>query len=480
MHAFLTACGKEVDCVVNIDTQSLVSEGYIGNGVQWDPYELNYGEYGKPSDLSEEDWEKIYKRLDFMRPAFMRVCINTYSYMKNDIFDHEQALKHCVKILDYCQSRKVTVMFGDWGHDMCNVECTDINTKLIYAAAEYMYFLIEEKGYDCIKYYNMVNEPNGDWSYTKGNLPLWERIMYKFNDEIKRLQIDDRLSLVGPDVAIWTDKETFWLDSCAANLKDAVVLYDIHTYPSKITVNSGKYTQIIQAYKRHTPEEKKIVMGEIGFKYIEPEDSLFKKENIKRTENKRFASPMDSQMLVYDYMYGTDMADALFQTINAGYSGCSAWMLDDAMHNGEVPGKLKIWGMWNILGDEYFSEEEERIRPWYYAWSLLSRYIPAGSKIYKVDVIGTDTIKAIVAEQNGNYTIGIVNIGKGGKNIKLNSATVPMIPHIKQFIYGNGKLKIAPDQTLLPHAEDKTLTLSKGEYVFVDGETLVVYTNFNH
>ncbi|HEU5374927.1 MAG TPA: hypothetical protein VFV38_05780, partial [Ktedonobacteraceae bacterium] len=49
----------------------------------------------------------------------------------------------------------------------------------------------------------------------------------------------------------------------------------------------------------------------------------------------------------------------------AGASGAAAWDLDDAMHN-------KVWGMWNIV-------DEPAPRPWYYAWSLLSRYFPAGA-----------------------------------------------------------------------------------------------------
>lgn len=67
-------------------------------------------------------------------------------------------------------------------------------------------------------------------------------------------------------------------------------------------------------------------------------------------------------------------------------------MLDDAMHSAESPDKLKIWGFWNILGEELFGANEEKIRPWYYAWSLLTRYIPVGSKVYKVAVAG-DALK---------------------------------------------------------------------------------------
>ena len=169
------------------------------------------------------------------------------------------------------------------------------------------------------------------------------------------------------------------MDSCAVQLNEQIELYDIHTYPSKVTVNSGEYADIIAAYKEKIPERKKIVMGEIGFKFVEKADSLYQKENIRRARSKVNASLEDSQMFVYDYMYGTDMADALIQTVNTGFSGSIAWMLDDAMHSNEAPDKLKIWGFWNIFGEECFGAEEENVRPWYYAWSLLTRYMPAGT-----------------------------------------------------------------------------------------------------
>lgn len=78
--------------------------------------------------------------------------------------------------------------------------------------------------------------------------------------------------------------------------------------------------------------------------------------------------------------YGIDVADAVMQTAACGYSGCVVWMLDDAMHMNE-PGKLKIWGFWNILGEERYGAGKERIRPWYYAMSLLCRYFPQGAQI---------------------------------------------------------------------------------------------------
>ena len=39
--------------VVSVDAKQIINEGYIGNGAQWDPYQLDYGkgrlEFPKPT-----------------------------------------------------------------------------------------------------------------------------------------------------------------------------------------------------------------------------------------------------------------------------------------------------------------------------------------------------------------------------------------------------------------------------------------------
>lgn len=111
-------------------------------------------------------------------------------------------------------------------------------------------------------------------------------------------------------------------------------------------------------------------MGEIGLKYVAPEDKALNELNRLRAETYKYASIEDSQMSVYDVAYGLDMADALVQTLQAGYSGTVAWMLDDAMHNNEAPDKLKIWGFWNSFGDEF----SVKIRRKYVPGSMPGRF----------------------------------------------------------------------------------------------------------
>jgi len=175
---------------VTINTKKIINYSYIGNGAEWDPYQLNYGKVKfKPSDIN---WQKLYSRLNFMRPQFMRVMINTTSLIKdgklNVTYNHLQMSK----ILGYCQKHGVTVVFGDWGGHMVNSKTNKMNRQNLSFAARYVKYLINNKGYTCIKYYNMINEPNGYWSAADGNYHLWSRAISYFHKELVRLGVNKK------------------------------------------------------------------------------------------------------------------------------------------------------------------------------------------------------------------------------------------------------------------------------------------------
>ncbi len=475
-----TAQAQQQDALVSINTDKIINEHYIGNGAQWDPYQLDYGK--AKFDVSDIDWQKLYDRLDFMQPQFMRVMMNTTSYVKDGKLKPEKFGDQLFKILRYCTENDITVMFGDWGGGMVNSESNEVQKKNIRFTAQLVDYLINQKEFSSIKYFNIVNEPNGFWSATDGNYDLWSRAAGYLHGQFVDRGLTDQLSLVGPDVAIWDTEESWWVDSTATDLGNAMGLYDIHTYPSKVTVNSGEFSNIIGAYKEEVPKDKKIVMGEIGFKFVEDADSLLDQENKRRAKAKKYASVEDSQMFVYDYVYGTDMADALFQTVNQGYSGSIVWMLDDAMYSKEAPHKLKVWGFWNILGEEFFGAEEEKVRPWFYAWSLLSKYMPAGSQVFDVQTSGDDTVKAITIEKDGKYMLAVVNVSKENKTVKLQSAGTELasLNDAKKFLYAKGKLIKKGDHAIKPNKRGLSLNLSEGIVAEMPSESLIVYTNFEY
>jgi len=266
------------------------------------------------------------------------------------------------------------------------------------------------------------------------------------------------------------------VERCAADLGDRVGLYDIHTYPSKSEVNSGEYGEMIAAYRRAAPAGAKMVMGELGFKYIDPRDSLYEAENRRRIAAAPHASAEDSQMLVYDTMYGTDMADAIIQTAAAGYSGCVVWMLDDAMHFKE-PGKLKIWGFWNILGEERYGAGEERIRPWYYAVSLLCRYLPPGCRILRTTVEGAEGVRAVAACSGDGCTLAAVNTHPTQAVELAVEGALPDLEGASVYLYG-ADLRLEGER-LLPVRSGVKFPFGGDGRLVLDPETLVVVTTMD-
>lgn len=461
--------------IISLDSTTIVSQDYVGNGVQWDPYQLDYG-HGR-LELSDADIAKLYSRLDFMRPGVVRMMINASSLVAPDgTPDFKKYYGDLKPLLYYCQSRNIYVVFGDWGGSVVNRRTKQIHKKNIRNIIAFVRYLLEEKGMDCIRYFNFVNEPNGYWSSTDGDFSLWAKGMKETYAEMERQGIASKIRLIGPDAAIWTKDETWWVERSASELGDMIGLYDIHTYPSKYTVSTNQYYDIIKAYRDCVPAGNKIIMGEIGLKYVAPEDKNLNDLNLSRAKSARYASLDDSQMSVYDFSYGIDMADALIQTMRAGYSGTVAWMLDDAMHGNERPDKLKIWGFWNIFGDEFFGPEQEKVRPWFYAWSMLCRAIPSGCDILFSESESPLSIKCAYVHKNGKYSIILLNITDRAIDVCLKGAPSHSDKGVKTMTYSENAL--SDIETELSMSEEGNTCFPKSdEIINIPANSLIIISN---
>jgi hypothetical protein len=253
----------------------------------------------------------------------------------------------------------------------------------------------------------------------------------------------DKVSLAGPDVVAHyknphSEFDAYgWVTNTAAMADSIVGIYDIHAYPGQYEVRSGRYGETLAAFRSKVPAGKKIVLGEAGFKYQQTEDSLLLAEYKRRVENHPFTKGSDCNMLCYDYFYGLDMPMLAMEVMNHGFSGLAIWMLDDAMHsNGDTgrPEDIKIWGLWNILGNEVFNKpDEEAMRPLYYTWSLMCKYFPKGTNILKTSRVANEGVFCVAGEYQGHNTIAIVNVGDADKTIQLLLPTV--INNADKYLY---------------------------------------------
>lgn len=436
---------KQVDVSITFSESGRLNFTFIGHGVQWSAYphaDSNEAEWGFL--MTDMKWEELYKRLDFVNPHIIRVMdVSTWRYYKgldesgSPILDfNTQEVKSLYKLLDYCQKRNIPVLFGEWGapglwnldESIPEIERAD-DPRWIKMITKYLNHLIIEKGYTCIKYYNLVNEPNGYWASTDGDWEQWQTGYRLLAKELETTGLNKYVTLSGPDAVTQWDhpkhpkKAHDWVYSTVTDLDTITGLYDFHIYADQDLIRSGNFISYLQPFTSEINKTKKpMVLGELGMKY----SGALKEENKKRGEADPYAGPDDSSMFVYDYFYGVDMADAAIQSMLAEVGGAIAWDLDDAMHTvGDLGEKnqLKKWGMWNILAEEFGNLEADKTpRPWSYTWALLCNTFPPGSDIFKPEFsIKNDSIRAVASIKEDVFSMAFVNQSDASKLIEIKS-----------------------------------------------------------
>lgn len=435
------------DDVVNVKVTSTIINGdYIGNGAEWDPYDeaQSWG-----ADISDDDWNTLFGRVDVMGMGYVRCMINSpYLYWDSEkgVYERERNIDKISRILQYCKDNDIVVVYGEFNPP--SPEMRD-SRQWVKMSVDYLNYLVNDLGFDCIRHFVIFNEPDGDWATTDGDIDLWMSMARMFDSEMSKYPgLKDKVSLAAPDVVVhWIHPETGltaadWINRTVSELDDIVGIYDVHAYPGQEEVRNGSYAEKLESLRSLVPQGKRIILGEAGFKYENPEDSLLQKENLRRAENHPYAGGIDSNMMVSDHFYGLDMSLLAMDVMNTGYSGMAVWMLDDAAHSvGDrgIPENIKVWGFWNILGKEVFDDEaSESVRPWYWAWSLMCRYFPKGCDILSVESEAVDGLRMSAAVKDGRYTIAVVNWSDGDYEISL---TLPgEIKDGRCYIYEEGRI----------------------------------------
>lgn len=444
--------------VLRLHEDKILCNNFLGIGVQWSAYphaDAEDAEWGLL--MTDEKWNTLYHRLDHMQPRFMRVVDQAnWRYFKgtgNDgkpILDFNcQEVKSLCKIFDYCQKNNITVMIGDYGvpgldHDKENknirLRGTD-DPRFIKMIGDWVDFLLNTKRYTCIRYYDFINEPNGDWSNTRGNFAEWALGIKLLHQEFVRRGLDKKIIIAGPgSVPNYTYSPvkfkydgSKWIEYTSEVLNTEIGAYNTHAYFRHPIVREGKVAEYVHLKNDAMiadKDKKPFFLGEIG---IKASDTAHER---KRLEDGHAST--DCNMHVYDYFYGIDIASAAIQSLLAGVDGMAVWDLDDAMHTQGDSGdknKLKRWGFWNILGTELYNDpKDENIRPWYYAWSWLCKFMPVNTVLYEADQPGNAGAQVLFAKSGEHYTIYMVNTSEKEEKFYLQSSlNTPL--ELNQLIY---------------------------------------------
>lgn len=479
-----SACTPKEAIEITVSPE-VINADYIGNGAEWDPYD-EAESWG--TSVSDKDWETLYKRLDFMKPQYIRCMINSpYRYYDaaTGKYDKTRNIASISRLLKYCTERGIYVIYGEYNPPAWEMK---EDQKWVNMSVDYLNHLVNDLGFSCIKHFVIFNEPDGSWASTNGDYEMWKKMLFRFQRKMKEYPgLTEKVTLAGPDVvADYRNKASNydaedWVKQSVLDADSIIGLYDVHSYPGQNEVRSGKYPEILTRYKQHLPKGKKIVLGEAGYKYWRKADSLLMAEYNRRVEGHPFTKGSDCNMLCYDYFYGLDMPLLAMEVMNSGYSGMAAWMLDDAMHSNGDSGKtedIKIWGFWNTLGKEVFhASKEEAIRPWFYTWSLMCRYFPSSTDILHTTVSQQEKdIYVVAGLYKGKMTIGMVNVGKQDQFIRI---SLPQ-PMRDVLLYTYEEHRQPKDSDGFPIPQESGLSLRRIYETTLKAQSFKLLTNIQH
>ena len=179
-------------------SEEVVQSSYLGNGVEWDPYD-EAPSWG--AEVSDSDWETLFTRMDFLRPGFIRCMVGGQNlYYDRGTYDRERNAASLLKLLSFCQDRGIEVIYGEFNPPDRSLKADDAWVKM---SVDYLDWLVREKGFDCIRHFIIFNEPDGDWATPEGDYGFWKSMMERFHAEMARHPgLLEKVSLAGPDVVI--------------------------------------------------------------------------------------------------------------------------------------------------------------------------------------------------------------------------------------------------------------------------------------
>lgn len=469
-------------------SETKVSTGYLGNGVQFSMYEVNdspQSDWGRAFNMWMDDamWAKTLERLEYMKLGLVRTMISSAAYSfkgwdgntNEPVIDLARGQERIDKWIGFCDRNDITVLWGEWGSANISDITDPVWSRVIIDYADY---LINARGHTSIRYFIPVNEPDGGWTeVTGGNFNKWKAGAEAVYSRITEKNLQSRLQIAGPDACPGITGTSF-IEKTASQLKDKIGIWNIHIYPYPDQIRSGSYEGLIRRWHDLMGRDKKLVIGEIGMKY--------KAGTSEYTENLRRAleDPMGksdtgggANMFVYDHFYAIDIADLYIQCMRGGMSGGCAWMVCDAMNTGPNQ-KMKRWGMWNIFGAKMGFPEDENIRPWFYPLSLLSRYIPRGSDILSVGDSGTDGVRAVASRCGGELTFAVVNNSDATRTVTVKKeGEAPR--RMRIFTCSEHKRPVDAKQLPVP-AEIRDVDLASGETIELPPLSFVLMSSLDY
>lgn len=360
------------------------------------PWGSGYG--GNPPVKEERLWRQLAKHASWLGLDWVRVELAQRMYEpERGKFDWDNdEMQALYRILEWAEKNGADVFLQQmWGEVAWN-SFPEVHPLLsaprslpdfadgLATLADY---LINKKGFKCIKWLCITNEPpGGTWGYWWGNgshpcVPLGEA--FKAVREALN-QKGMSLPVSGPD---WTDLPPF--DSTRLGFDPFLGAYDIHSYQG---VNAkGQETLAAWANWAHS-HNKPFFLSEMGNMQL----GWGGKDPGPRT----FAAVLSN-------------AETIIRGLRAGVDGFNRWSFTN---RGDLDGQWQLLRTWDMDNKVYFSEvTPEPVA--YYGYGMVTRFLPKHSiRLHdEIDALATTEAAGLLTVSlktpAGNITTYLLNLG---------------------------------------------------------------------
>jgi hypothetical protein len=417
---------------ITISSQNALTAPWLGLGAQYGNIETS---------LTDGQWNALFARVNYMQPGVVRSTDNFGMCTSPGCPSYDwnaPSMQAWYRMLDGLKDSGTIVMIGAWrvpdGVDFASPQWAQIQ-------ADFLQHMIFTKGYTNILYYHTPNEadcnyPGQDW--TDKTIGQWETATNNLYNALSSSSLLGKVAIAGPDAC-----GDGWNSQAPIDEQSHLGLYEWHHYDGNVSNGNDETYLRSQVQTIDSSSHLPVFLGEIG------------------------AGNADDVNVTSAYQYGLDMADYGIQIARAGLSGASAWCLDDNLFPPKGCG----------VGDV----KTGTVKPWFYSWGLLTRYLRPGSILYAPSVSTAD-LRVVAAQSSAavdgtlDWTLAFVNQNSSDEAVAVNIAGLGTGGlSFKQYNYVGGQLSVDSNGFPTP-AGTLQATLGSDIDVTVPAKSMVLLT----
>lgn len=391
------ACSRPYTVRIPAEDTGVTLEGL---GVELDPHFLSQN-VTRDDGATVQDWTDIVvRRVQGMQVQRLRVMLLPHWWMPEaDTLTFDSPEMMSVRaVLDLAMQTDAEVTLVLWGCPIGWFLADPASRNWVTAPTDDEAFAacfstvvrkLLDEGYSCIREVTPFNEPDGNVC----EAPQYLRIVRAMDRRFRADGIRDKVRF---NLSDNTDGRRFFLQICADSLATLADVYNSHTYIFGYETPNRKALRWERAnLAAVAPTGRKHLVGEFG---------------------SNLCVGAARQTDINWYKRGVLMTRNCLNLLNAGAAGASYWSLLDQYYNRDASYEvMQQLGLWRYKKSVYRGEDAEgceydyQVRPQYYAWSLLTRFIRRGDTVYPLNLRNRFAAGSAFRSADGRWTYVFAN-----------------------------------------------------------------------